>query len=149
MPLYDQFAIVYQRGPYLQFSKGLAESVLPEYLDDLGIKGKELLDVACGEGSFAVTMAKGGYQVTGIDLQAGQHVDIPPCYHRKDAQKGERDAQRLYRPGPVTQEDPRQQGDEDWNGGVDQRNVSSRCAGCGKVQQRVEGGDTEGRQGEH
>ena len=75
MSLYDQFAIVYQRGPYLQFSKGLAESVLPEYLDDLGVKGKDLLDVACGEGSFAVAMAVAGYHVTGID-QSQQMIDL-------------------------------------------------------------------------
>jgi len=67
MPLYDQFASIYQRGPYIRFSQGLAESVLPEYLEELGIEPTDLLDIACGEGSFAVAMAQLGYNVTGID----------------------------------------------------------------------------------
>ena len=67
MPIYDQFASIYQRGPYVRFSQGLAESVLPEYLKDLGFEPTDLLDIACGEGSFAVAMSKQGYQVTGID----------------------------------------------------------------------------------
>lgn len=67
MPIYDQFASIYQRGPYVRFSQGLAESVLPDYLKDLGIKPTDLLDIACGEGSFAVAMSKQGYNVTGID----------------------------------------------------------------------------------
>lgn len=67
MPIYDQFASIYQRGPYVRFSQGLAESVLPDYLKDLGIIPTDLLDIACGEGSFAVAMSKQGYNVTGID----------------------------------------------------------------------------------
>lgn len=65
--LYDQFASIYQRGPYVRFSQNLADSVLPEYLLSLGIEPVDLLDVACGEGSFAVAMEKLGYNVTGID----------------------------------------------------------------------------------
>jgi SAM-dependent methyltransferase len=67
MPIYDRFAPIYQRGPYVRFSQNLAQSVLPEYLDSLGFQPKNILDVACGEGSFAVAMAKLGYQVTGVD----------------------------------------------------------------------------------
>lgn len=67
MPIYDQFASAYQRGPYLRFSQSLAESILPEYLAELGVTPANLLDIACGEGSFAVGMAKLGYRVTGID----------------------------------------------------------------------------------
>jgi SAM-dependent methyltransferase len=75
MTLYDQFAAVYQRGPYLRFSQALAESVLPDYLVDLGLKPTDVLDVACGEGSFAVAMAKLGYNVTGVD-QSPQMIDL-------------------------------------------------------------------------
>lgn len=75
MALYDQFAAVYQRGPYIRFSQGLAESVLPDYLTDLGIEPKDVLDVACGEGSFAIVMSKLGYNVTGVD-QSQQMIDL-------------------------------------------------------------------------
>lgn len=75
MALYDQFAAVYQRGPYIRFSQGLAESVLPDYLTDLGIEPKDILDVACGEGSFAIVMSKLGYNVTGVD-QSQQMIDL-------------------------------------------------------------------------
>jgi len=67
MTIYDQFASAYQRGPYLRFSQHLVESVLPDYLTEIGVKPSHLLDMACGEGSLAVGMAKLGYQVTGID----------------------------------------------------------------------------------
>jgi SAM-dependent methyltransferase len=67
MTIYDQFAYAYQRGPYLRFSQNLVESVLPDYLTEIGVKPSHLLDMACGEGSLAVGMAKLGYQVTGID----------------------------------------------------------------------------------
>ena len=67
MPIYDRFAPIYQRGPYLRFAQVLAETVLPDYLTYLDIHPEDVLDVACGEGSFAVEFAKRGYQVTGID----------------------------------------------------------------------------------
>jgi len=75
MTLYDQFAAVYQRGPYLRFSQSLADSILPEYLVDLGAKPKDILDVACGEGSFAVAMSRLGYRLTGVD-QSQQMIDL-------------------------------------------------------------------------
>ncbi len=51
----------------MRFSGNLVESVLPDFLDEMGIQPSSLLDVACGEGTYAVGMAKLGYQVTGID----------------------------------------------------------------------------------
>lgn len=68
MVLYDQFAPFYQQGPYVQFSLGLVESVLPDYFAELGISPVDILDIACGEGSFAAAMAKQGYRMTGMDL---------------------------------------------------------------------------------
>ena len=75
MTVYDRFAAVYQRGPYLRFSQSLAESLLPEYLTELGIEPEDVLDVACGEGTFAVMMAQRGYNLTGID-RSSQMIDL-------------------------------------------------------------------------
>ncbi|MCB2209276.1 class I SAM-dependent methyltransferase [bacterium] len=75
MPLYDQFAAIYKRGPYLRFSQGLVESVLPDYFEEMGILPGDHLDVACGEGSLAVAMAGQGFNVTGID-QSAQMIEL-------------------------------------------------------------------------
>ncbi|MFN2303918.1 MAG: class I SAM-dependent DNA methyltransferase [Anaerolineales bacterium] len=75
MPLYDRFAPIYQRGPYVRFSQVLAETVLPDYLTYLDIHPKDVLDVACGEGSFAVEFARQGYNITGID-QSSQMIRL-------------------------------------------------------------------------
>jgi ubiquinone/menaquinone biosynthesis C-methylase UbiE len=67
MSLYNEFAQVYSKGEYPTLSQAVAE-ILPGILSQYGIPttGK-LLDVACGEGSFALSMAKNNWQVTGID----------------------------------------------------------------------------------
>ena len=70
MSIYQRFALFYQRGPYLRFSQELAESVVPEYLDLINFHPVDLLDIACGEGSFAVVMAAAGYRVSGVDQSA-------------------------------------------------------------------------------
>jgi len=75
MTVYDRFASIYQRGPYLRFSQSLAESLLPNYLDECGFEPYDILDVACGEGSFAVAMAGKGYQMTGVD-QSYQMIEL-------------------------------------------------------------------------
>lgn len=67
MSLYNEFAEVYARGDYPTLSQAVAE-LLPGVLKQYGIPNSgKLLDVACGEGSFALSMAKSGWQVTGID----------------------------------------------------------------------------------
>lgn len=83
MAVYDRFADVYQRGPYLRFSQSLAESILPEYLADLDIAPRDLLDIACGEGSFAIMMAKLGYNITGID-QSQQMIELARARAQKE-----------------------------------------------------------------
>lgn len=83
MPIYNRFATIYQRGPYVRFSQNLAESVLPEFLDFLDFHPSNLLDIACGEGSFAVAMAQAGYQVTGVD-QSQQMIDLA-CKRAQEA----------------------------------------------------------------
>jgi SAM-dependent methyltransferase len=40
----------------------------PKITDRFGINGTRLVDIACGEGTFAVGMAKKGWDVTGVDL---------------------------------------------------------------------------------
>jgi ubiquinone/menaquinone biosynthesis C-methylase UbiE len=42
--------------------------LLPEVLRRMAAEPKTLLDLACGEGTFALAMAKAGLEVTGLDL---------------------------------------------------------------------------------
>jgi SAM-dependent methyltransferase len=65
--IYDSFAWVYARGPYPGYSRRMA-GIMPAVLRTLGAHPKALLDVACGEGTFAVAMAKAGMEVVGLDL---------------------------------------------------------------------------------
>lgn len=69
MKLYDRFAKVYARGEYPNLSQSMA-TILPAVMKAYKIPAtgtKKLLDVACGEGSFCVEMAKKGWSVTGVD----------------------------------------------------------------------------------
>src|SRR4030042_6407587 len=67
MSIYEKFAYFYTKGPYPQYSERMAE-LLPSVPERFGVKPQMLLDLACGEGSFAVAMAKEGVQMTGVDL---------------------------------------------------------------------------------
>jgi ubiquinone/menaquinone biosynthesis C-methylase UbiE len=67
MTIYEKFAHFYAKGPYPQYSQRMAE-LLPSVLERFGVKPRTILDLACGEGAFAVAMAKKGLQVTGVDL---------------------------------------------------------------------------------
>jgi len=67
MGIYAEFARFYTEGPYPEFSRRMAE-LLPVVLERFEAKPKAILDLACGEGTFAVELAKRGYQVTGVDL---------------------------------------------------------------------------------
>ncbi len=69
MNIYRNFAIVYSKGPYTQYSLWHAEA-LPRILKKFHAKPRNLLDVACGEGSFAIAVAKRHYVVTGLDQSA-------------------------------------------------------------------------------
>lgn len=64
---YDDFAEFYVSGGYGRYSQSMAERV-PAILDRFDADGEKLLDLACGDGAFAVEMAKQGYQVTGVDV---------------------------------------------------------------------------------
>lgn len=70
MALYAKFADIYHRGPYPGFSR-TAASLLPVVLERFGSQPQSLLDVACGEGTFAIEMAsRQSLAVTGVDLSA-------------------------------------------------------------------------------
>ena len=66
MSIYEDFAYFYAKGPYLQYSERMAE-LFPTVLARFDARPQVVLDVACGEGTFAVAMAKKGLQVTGVD----------------------------------------------------------------------------------
>lgn len=69
MSIYAKFAQFYAKGPYPEFSKRVAE-LLPGILERFGAKPRTILDLACGEGTFAVLMAQKGFKVTGVDASS-------------------------------------------------------------------------------
>lgn len=64
--MYREFARFYASGPYPEYSRRMA-ALLSPVLERFGAKPKTLLDLACGEGTFAVLMAQQGFKVTGVD----------------------------------------------------------------------------------
>jgi len=72
--IYETFAVTYTQGPYPRFSLQMAE-LLPYVLTRMGHRPRTILDVACGEGAFAVQMAEAGYRVTGVD-RAPRMIEI-------------------------------------------------------------------------
>jgi 2-polyprenyl-3-methyl-5-hydroxy-6-metoxy-1,4-benzoquinol methylase len=69
MGIYEGFAQFFAKGSYPAYSQRIADA-LPSLLQELGSKPQNILDIACGEGTFAVAMAKRGFRVTGIDQSA-------------------------------------------------------------------------------
>jgi SAM-dependent methyltransferase len=68
MKLYKGFAAFYTEGPYT-FSERMVER-LPMIFKEFKIAPRTLCDMACGDGRFAVAMAKKGMIVTGVDASA-------------------------------------------------------------------------------
>lgn len=66
MSFYERFAYFYTKGPYPQYSERMVE-LLPPVLARFDAQPQSILDIACGEGTFAVAMAKKGFRVTGVD----------------------------------------------------------------------------------
>jgi len=65
--IYQQFAEVYRRGSYPEFSKWVF-NLLPSLLEKYALpRSGKLLDLACGEGTFLEGMLLNGWQVTGLD----------------------------------------------------------------------------------
>src|SRR5256885_11541669 len=60
------FAQVYSKYGYNEFSARVAE-LLPGVLAKLRVRPYQVLDLPCGEGTFAIRMAKRGYRTTGVD----------------------------------------------------------------------------------
>lgn len=67
MSIYQGFARIYTRRLWPEYSRGMAK-LCPELLKKYSFKPDKVLDLACGEGTFALAMAKEGYKVTGVDL---------------------------------------------------------------------------------
>ncbi len=66
MAIYEDFAFFYKNGHYPGFSTRMFE-LLPGVLELFNAKPVTVLDLACGEGTFAAAMAQQGYNVTGVD----------------------------------------------------------------------------------
>jgi SAM-dependent methyltransferase len=69
MKVFDGFARVYASGSYSNLSLAMVD-ILPKVMKKYRISAngtRKLLDVACGEGTFCVEMAKKGWVVTGVD----------------------------------------------------------------------------------
>jgi SAM-dependent methyltransferase len=67
MSVYGEFARIYAAGDYCEFSRKMGE-YLPAALDALEVSPRTVLDIACGEGTFALAAAGMGYSVTGVDF---------------------------------------------------------------------------------
>ncbi len=74
MPIYEEFANLYANGPYPTYSRRMAD-LLPATLRTLNAQPAMILDIACGEGTFAFAMARQGFEVTGLDMSP-QMLDI-------------------------------------------------------------------------
>jgi SAM-dependent methyltransferase len=83
MRVYGEFAHLYSRGDYPRFSEYMA-MILPPILKKFAAEPRSILDLACGEGTFAVAMAGRGYAVTGIDSSG----DMLALAARKAAESG-------------------------------------------------------------
>jgi len=65
--MYNEFARFYVRGDWPRYSARMAR-MLPGVLEHFGLWPRNVLDLACGEGTFALSMAKRGLRVAGVDL---------------------------------------------------------------------------------
>jgi ubiquinone/menaquinone biosynthesis C-methylase UbiE len=65
--MYKEFATFYTEGDWPRYSAQMAR-ILPTVLEHFGLWPRRILDLACGEGTFAVAMANRGLRVTGVDL---------------------------------------------------------------------------------
>jgi SAM-dependent methyltransferase len=64
---FEGFADVYRSGGYTRFSERVAR-VLPGFLADFGLSASNVLDLACGEGTFLRGIAAENNRAVGVDL---------------------------------------------------------------------------------
>jgi len=83
MGIYRKFAQLYANGDYPQYSARIA-AIFPDVITFLKMQPHSLLDLACGEGTFAVAMAKQDFMVTGVD-QSPEMIELA---RKKAAQEG-------------------------------------------------------------
>ncbi len=67
LAMYKGFARFYEKGFWPEYSRRMA-GIFPSVLKRYGLHPARILDLACGEGTFAVAMSQAGIKVTGIDL---------------------------------------------------------------------------------
>jgi ubiquinone/menaquinone biosynthesis C-methylase UbiE len=67
MGVYEKFARIYAGTDYSDFSRRMA-GLLPAVLRQIDFEPRKVLDLACGDGSFAVAIAEHGMKVTGLDM---------------------------------------------------------------------------------
>jgi ubiquinone/menaquinone biosynthesis C-methylase UbiE len=65
--MHNEFARFYAEGDWPRCSAQMAR-ILPTVMERFGLWPRKVLDLACGEGTFAVAMANRGLRVTGVDL---------------------------------------------------------------------------------
>ncbi|GAC1636607.1 MAG: class I SAM-dependent methyltransferase [Herpetosiphon sp.] len=64
--MYERYAEVYDRTGQLRFSV-LTTTYFPDLLRQHKVHGNDLIDLACGTGTFAIAQSELGWNVTGID----------------------------------------------------------------------------------
>ena len=69
MPIYQEYALVYDRAGQMGFSKRMLHYV-DQLLELHPPAGNRLLDLACGTGTFAIGMAQKGWEAQGVDGSA-------------------------------------------------------------------------------
>lgn len=69
MPIYEGFTDFYVKGIWAEHSRRMAQC-FPDVLKRFDISPKTIFDLACGDGTFAIAMAKLGYKVMGVDLSS-------------------------------------------------------------------------------
>jgi ubiquinone/menaquinone biosynthesis C-methylase UbiE len=67
MAIYEEFARIYAATDYGDFSRRMAD-LLPAVLRQLDFRPRKVLDLACGDGSFAVAVSEHDLKVTGLDI---------------------------------------------------------------------------------
>ena len=65
--MYQDFARFYAEGGWSRYSAHMVR-LLPAVMERFGLWPRRVLDLACGDGTFAVAMARRGLLATGVDL---------------------------------------------------------------------------------